>query len=86
MNATLRQYGFAVIFLGVGIYQLINHDVMEATLYLMGAAAFVLNNLASTPKLMAYKKPLVIVTWILIVSVGVLFLYMLQFKHLGPLT
>ena len=86
MNATLRQYGFAVIFLGVGIYQLMNHDGMEATLYLLGAAAFVVNNLASAPKLTAYKKPLVIATWILIVTVGVLFLYMLQFKHLRPLT
>jgi hypothetical protein len=31
--------------------------------------------------LVAYKKPLAIVTWILIAAVGILFLYMLQFKH-----
>jgi hypothetical protein len=85
MNATVRQYGFAIIFLGVGIYQLVNRDALEATLYLLGAAAFVANNLASSPKLVAYKKPLVIVTWVLIVAVGILFLYMLQFKH-APLT
>lgn len=81
MNATLRQYGFAIIFLGVGIFQLIKHDALEASLYLLGGAAFVSNNLASAPKLVAYRKPLVIVTWVLIVAVGVLFLYMLQFKH-----
>jgi len=86
MNATLRQYGFAVIFLGVGIYQLINRDTLEATLYLLGAAAFVLNNLASHPKLSRFRKPLVIMTWVFIIGVGVLFLYMLQFKHLRPLT
>ncbi|HTF21061.1 MAG TPA: hypothetical protein VK658_23460 [Chryseolinea sp.] len=81
MNASLRQYGFALIFLGVGIYQLVNRDMLEAGLYLLGAAAFVFNNLASTTKLVAYKKPLVIITWVLIAAVGVLFLYMLQFKH-----
>lgn len=81
MNATFRQYGFAIIFLGVGIYQLINRDALEASLYLLGAAAFVFNNLASSPKLVAYKKPLAIVTWVLIAVVGVLFLYMIQFKR-----
>lgn len=81
MNATFRQYGFALIFLGVGIYQFINRDALEATLYLLGAAAFVFNTMASTPKLVAYKKPLAIVTWVLIAAVGILFLYMLQFKH-----
>ena len=86
MSATLRQYGFAVIFLGVGIFQLVHHDAMEATLYLLGAFAFVVNNLASNPKLTAYKKPLVITTWVLIAAVGILFLYMLQFKHFRPLT
>ena len=80
MNATFRQYGFALIFLGVGIYQLINGDSLEASLYMLGAAAFVFNNLASAPKLVAYKKPLVIVTWVLIATVGILFLYLLQFK------
>ena len=80
MNATFRQYGFAIIFLGVGIYQLINRDALEASLYLLGAAAFVINNLASSTKLVAYKKPLVIVTWVLIAAVGILFLYMIQFK------
>jgi hypothetical protein len=82
MNATLRQYGFAAIFLGVGIYQLIRHDALEATLYLLGAMAFISNNLASSPKLLAYKRILVIVTWVLIIAVGLLFLYVLQFKHM----
>jgi hypothetical protein len=81
MNATLRQYGFALIFFGVGIYQLVNRDALEATLYLLGAAAFVFNTLASATKLAAYKRPLAIITWVLIAAVGILFLYMLQFKH-----
>lgn len=82
MNATLRQYGFALIFLGVGIYQLIKNDALEATLYLLGAAAFVCNNLASSPRLAAYRKAMVIITWVLILAVGILFLYLLQFRHL----
>lgn len=81
MNATLRHYGFALIFLGVGIYQLVNRDALEASLYLLGSAAFVCNNLASSPKLVRYRKLLVITTWTLIIVVGILFLYMLQFKH-----
>lgn len=82
MNASLRQYGFALIFLGVGIYQLVNRDVLEASLYLLGGIAFVCNNLASSPRLARFKKVFVIVTWVLIFVVGILFLYMLQFKHI----
>lgn len=82
MSATLRQYGFAIIFFGVGIFQLVKRDVAEATLYMLAASAFVFNNLASSPKLIAYKRPLVIITWCLIIAVAVLFLYLLQFRHL----
>ena len=82
MSPQLRQYAFAAIFLFVGIYQLIKRDSLEAILYIMAAVAFISNSLASEPRLIAWKKPLVIITWVLIIGVGVLFLYLLQFKYL----
>jgi hypothetical protein len=80
MNAQVRQYLFGAIFIAVGIYQLINKDYLEFSLYAVAGAAFIFNTLTNEPKLLAYKKPLVILTWILIVTAALLFLYLLQFK------
>ncbi|MEO5977400.1 MAG: hypothetical protein ABIS36_02095 [Chryseolinea sp.] len=82
MSPQLRQYAFAAIFLFIGIYQLIKRDSLEAVLYIMAAVAFITNSMATEPRLITWKKPLVVVTWVLIVTVGVLFLYLLQFKYL----
>jgi hypothetical protein len=82
MNAHARQYVFGLIFLGVGIAQLIKQDMLEASLYMVAGAAFVFNTLAMEPKLFNYKKTLVIITWTLIIAAGILFLYLLQFKFL----
>jgi hypothetical protein len=82
MNARTRQYLFGLIFLAVGIYQLVKKDMLEASLYLVAGAAFIFNTLATEPGLSNYKKTLVILTWILIISAGILFLYLLQFKFL----
>lgn len=82
MNAATRQYLFGVIFLCVGGYYLYRRDYLEASLYLLAGLAFVFNTLSSEPKLLQYKKILAIVTWILIIVTGLLFLYILQFKFL----
>lgn len=82
MNAKFRQYAFALIFLAVGIFQLVKGDPLEASLYLMAALAFVFNSMAGETKLIRYKKTLVIATWILMIAVAILFLYLLQFKYL----
>ncbi|HTE32618.1 MAG TPA: hypothetical protein VK666_19695 [Chryseolinea sp.] len=82
MNAQFRQYAFALIFLGIGIFQLVKKDSLEATLYLLAGAAFIFNSLASESRFVRYKRPIVITTWVLIISVGILFLYLLQFKYL----
>lgn len=82
MNAQTRQYLFGLIFLGVGIYQLIKLDMLEASLYMIAGAAFIFNTLAAEPKVFNYKKTLVIITWTLIIVAGILFLYLLQFKYL----
>lgn len=82
MNARIRQYGFAGIFLAVGIYQLVQRDLLEASLYLVAGLAFVLNALATEPRLLPFRKGIVITTWILIIISGILFLYLLQEKYL----
>jgi hypothetical protein len=76
-----RQYLFGIIFFGFGIYQLVTGDYLEFTLYTAAGLAFIVNTLTFEPKLIVYKKPLVITTWILIGITGLLFLYLLQFKY-----
>ncbi|MBA4053122.1 MAG: hypothetical protein C0490_00265 [Marivirga sp.] len=82
MNQRTRQYLFGLIFIGVGIYQLVKEDMLEASLYMIAGTAFIFNTLATEPGLFNYKKTLVIITWSLIIAAGVLFLYLLQFKFL----
>ena len=82
MNAKTRQYLFGLIFLGVAIYQLTINDLLEFSLYGMAGAAFIVNSLTMESKLVAMKKPLVILSWLLIGATGILFLYLLQFKYL----
>ena len=82
MNAQTRQYLFGAIFLAVGLYQLYQKDFLEAALYLLAGLAFAANTLVSEPRLVAYKKLLTIVTWTLIISTGLVFLYVIQFKYL----
>jgi len=82
MNARTRQYLFGLLFIGVGIYQLVVGDMLEFSLYGLAGAAFIVNALTMEARLLNYKKPLVIISWILIGATGVLFLYLLQFKYL----
>lgn len=82
MNALSRQYLFGLIFMGVGIYQATIGDYLEMYLYLLAGLSFIVNAATMQPQLVAYKKPLVIVSWALIISTGILFLYLLQFKYL----
>jgi hypothetical protein len=82
MSSLLRQHAFAFIFIAVGIFQMVKRDPLEASLYLLAGTAFVFNALASDLRLLKYKKTLVIITWVLMVIVGILFLYVLQFKYL----
>lgn len=82
MNAKTRQYLFGLIFIGVAIYQLSINDLLEFALYTLAGASFIVNALTLEPRLINYKKPLVIVSWVLIGATGILFLYLLQFKYL----
>ena len=82
MNAKARQYLFGLIFMAVGIYQLTVKDYLEFCLYGSAGLAFIVNSLTLEPRLVIYKKALVIVSWVLIGATGILFLYLLQFKYL----
>lgn len=80
MNATQRQYLFGLIFFGVGIYYITHRSWFESSLYIVAGLAFVFNALISEPKLTKYKKLLTILSWILIISTGLLLLYLVQFR------
>lgn len=82
MDSRIRQYLFGLVFFGFGVYEFKKNDPLEASVYLMAGLAFIFNNLVSEPKLIAYKKTLVTITWVLIVAASVIFLYVLQFKFL----
>jgi hypothetical protein len=77
------QYIFGAIFLGLAIYQMIIQDTFEVLLYALAGITFIINALSMEPRLGSYKKPLVIISWLLIAATGILFLWMLQFKYLN---
>lgn len=76
-----RHYLFGVVFIGLGIFHLSIRDFLDAALYCMAGLAFIVNASTSEPKLAAYKKVLVIVTWVLIIASSVLFLYLIQERY-----
>jgi hypothetical protein len=80
MKSSTRQYIFASIFVGVGIYQAIKGDQVEFWFYIMAGASFIMNALSVEPGLIAYRKVLVVASWILIAATAVFFVYLLQFK------
>jgi hypothetical protein len=80
MNSIQRQYLFALIFIGVGIYYLTKTNVLEFSLYVSAGLSFIVNGLTLEPRLQAQKKQLVIISWFLIIATGILFLYMVQFR------
>lgn len=79
MNATQRQYLFGLIFFGVGIYYITRSSWAESLLYVVAASAFVVNALTLEVRLIQYKKPLAILSWVLIIATGLMLLYMIQF-------
>ena len=82
MKSQTRQYLFGSLFIAFSVYQMIIGDLLEFSLYLIAGLAFIFNTLTFEPRLLRYKKPLVVITWILIGSASILFLYLLQFKYL----
>ncbi len=81
MNARVRQYLFGLIFIGVGVYYFVIRDFLEMALFGIAGLTFVVNAMTFESKLLKYKRPLVIVSWILIGTTAILFLYLLQFKY-----
>lgn len=82
MNSNLRQYLFGLVFFAVGIYNIVAGDYLESSLYVMAGLSFVFNQMINEPRLTAYKKALVAVTWTFIILTAILFLYLLQERYL----
>jgi hypothetical protein len=74
------QYVFSAFFLIFGGYQLYLGHWLEASLYIAAALSFIFNTLASQRNLQHYKKALVAITWGLMITTALLFLWFLQFK------
>ena len=81
MNAQTRQYLFGSIFIAFGGYQLYLNEFLEFSMYACAGFAFIFNSLVAEPKLFMYKKPLVVITWILMGSATILFFYLLRYKY-----
>lgn len=75
-----RLYIYASLLAVVGIYQVVQKDLLESSLYFCAGLTFALNGMTNEPKLAAWKKVLVVFSWIFIVATAVLFLYLMQFK------
>jgi hypothetical protein len=82
MKKLSNHYLFGGLFIAIGIYQLVIKDYLEFYLYALAGVTFIINALSMEPRLASYKKPLVIISWLLIAVTGILFLWMLQFKYL----
>ena len=82
MKPNRRQFILGAIFIGVGIYNIVIHEYLESSLYIMAGLSFVLNQLTNEPGLAMYKKQLVIATWTFIIITSILFLFLLQYRYL----
>jgi hypothetical protein len=80
MSGGKRLYIYGAALFAVGIYQVIQRDLLESSLYFCAALTFALNGLSSEPSLASYKKILVILSWAFIIITAILFLYLMQFK------
>jgi hypothetical protein len=80
MTTSKWQYILGAVFIAFGIYQLTIKDYLETLLYAVAGLSFIVNTLSTEPKLISYKKNLAVASWILIITTGLLFFYLVQFK------
>ena len=73
MNSIVRQYVFGAIIIAVGLYRLYTGVMVDFGLYVTAGAAFIFNGLTLEPKLASFKKLLIIITWVLIITAGIFF-------------
>jgi len=82
MEGKKMQYVFGAVLLGIAVFQIVKKDYIEMALYLVAGSAFVVNALTMDERMVRYKKPLTILSWILIAASGIMFLYFIQFRYL----
>jgi hypothetical protein len=73
-----RQYLFGLAFIILSLFYFFKARDIEGTLCVLAGLSFITNQLTAEPKLFAYKKMLVIATWIFILITGVFFFYVLR--------
>ena len=73
-----RQYLFGLAFIILSLFYFFKARDIEGALCVLAGLSFITNQLTAEPKLFAYKKMLVIATWIFILITGVFFFYVLR--------
>jgi len=73
----IQQYGFALFFAVMAVYQYVKVNYLEMSLYISVTTAFILLALAKDGYFTKSKKTVDLLSWILIAISGVLFLYVL---------
>jgi hypothetical protein len=73
-----RQYLFGLAFIVLSLFYFTKSRDTEGTLCVLAGLSFITNQLTSEPKLSAYRKMLVIATWIFIFITGLFFFYVLR--------
>lgn len=72
------QYLIGTLFTAFGLYQIYQNDIWEFALYTLAGAAFISIGLIKDQKLQRHQKVLSIISWILIITSGLLLLFMVQ--------
>jgi hypothetical protein len=80
MKANRNFYLYGSALLVVAAYQAYQGDFVEMALYVLAALAFGVNGLTGEPAVARYKRPLVVLSWVLIVATIIDFLYLMRFR------
>lgn len=78
MKDSIIQYLVGGAMLCFAIYQIVRQDYWEFSLYVTAGLAFVVMGLIKNDALPQYKKFLNVVSWVLIITAGLLFLFLIQ--------
>lgn len=79
MKAYIIRYLVGIIFLLLGIYKLYGGAGTDGTLYLLMGFGFIVMGIINNRVLVRYERLLTILSWILIITASLLFLYLIQF-------
>lgn len=78
MKPYIIRYLVGIIFLLLGFYKLSEGVGFEGALYIIMGFGFIIMGIVNTRVWIKYEKLLTILSWILIITAGLMFLYLIQ--------